>query len=110
MRIELLATEVRVEIGLNGPIDPKVLAVWLGLELHPVLYPTATGLVGTGESWIMALEYDWNMAPYLCNQQIAEACAEYVLFSEDMLCPARSQIKFLAALLCDPDSLVLIPT
>lgn len=111
MRIERLAAEVREEIGLIGPIDPKVLAVWLGLELRPVPYPTGTGLVGDpGRPGFLALEYSWNQLEHRVAEDIAVACAEYVFFTEDVLSPSREQARFLAALLCDPESLVLIPT
>jgi hypothetical protein len=97
--IERLAAEVREDIGLFGPIDAKVLAAWLGLELVAMPYP-CDGLVQG--HWVSAAMY-YAMAGECCaSQQIAHAACTYLLMRAGIEFPAHGQTELLAALLCGP--------
>jgi len=98
--IEQLATEVRDEIGLFGPIEAKVLAVWLGLELLPMPYP-CEGLIQNCRR--SAAAYYAQAGETSVQQQIARAACMHMLIGAGIEFPVARQAELLAALLCGPE-------
>lgn len=95
--IKSLAAEVRADIGLFGPIDAKVLARWLGMELVPMPFP-ADGLV---ESYRVPAAVYYAMAGEYCAQhQVARAACTYLLMWAGFDLPTEAQVQALSALLC----------
>lgn len=105
--IERLAAEVRADIGLIGPIEAKVLAVWLDLELVAMPYP-CDGLVDGYR--VPAVTY-YGMAGESCaNAQIARGACVYLLIGAGYEYPTQAQTDALSALLCGLGHCAAAPT
>jgi hypothetical protein len=101
--LEQFATEVREEIGLFGPIEAKVLAVWLGLELVAMPYPCEGLCEGPCEYGRPRTAAYYGMAGELeCQLQIARIACASLLMDVGVEFPRMGQVDQLAALLCGP--------
>lgn len=100
--LDQLATEVRECIGLNGPIEAKVLAAWLGLELVPMPYPCEGMLQCRSEDGRVQVAYYGAAGDLEAQRQIARGACAYLLADLGMECPRGCQVERLAALLCGP--------
>ena len=101
--LEQVAAEVRESIGLYGPIEAKVLAVWLGLDLVPMPYPCEGLCEGPCEYGKPRMAAYYGMAGELESQaQIARCASAALLIERGVEFPRMCQVERLAALLCGP--------